>query len=269
MDERKAFADCGHVVLKGFFSRSEIAALSAIVDRIHSQWVESTVDADRRQQVNMHSLTSPAYFRDDARGRIDFFERIAPPSLTATMEEMFGGGLYFHNTQLFFNPSDRQQLPYWHRDLQYSQVEDALQASQQDQLLNLHVRVPLVKEAGVELVPGTHRRWDTALESSVRFERNGHRNSEDLPGARLIALDPGDILIFDAQMIHRGNYRLNETRKAFDICVGKPHPFSVQYLDASVLPDEQEIERIANNDWYRRARELALANSASKSARTD
>jgi ectoine hydroxylase-related dioxygenase (phytanoyl-CoA dioxygenase family) len=117
-----------------------------------------------------------------------------------------------------------------------------------------------VKEAGLELIPGTHKRWDTELEKNVRFERNGHRNSEDLPGAVLVELDPGDIVIFDAQMIHRGNYRLNKMRIALDLCVGMPHPFTAKYLDENVLPSEREMEAIRNNRWYMRARNVAADN---------
>ncbi|MEN3362906.1 MAG: hypothetical protein V7606_180, partial [Burkholderiales bacterium] len=183
-----------------------------------------------------------------------FFECLAPEKLTEILERMFGSDIYFHNTQLFFNPSDSKKLPYWHRDLQYSPIDDATQAKEQRNMLSLHVRIPLIRETGVELIAGTHRRWDTELETDVRFERNGHRNSEELPGSELIELDPGDVLVFDAQMIHRGSYRLNETRKSLDLCVGKPHPFTSAYLDESVLPDEQEMNRIPNNLWYRRAK---------------
>jgi ectoine hydroxylase-related dioxygenase (phytanoyl-CoA dioxygenase family) len=114
-----------------------------------------------------------------------------------------------------------------------------------------------VREAGLELIPGSHKRWDTELERDVRFERNGHANSEELPGAVLLNLDPGDIVIFDAQMIHRGNYRLNKTRKALDLCVGKPHPFTAKYLDESVLPGEDEVDRISNKLYFIRARDVA------------
>jgi hypothetical protein len=260
--ETLTFDKQGYVRIKGFFDMKQVEALAASVDRIHAQWLaEHHAEYADRLLVNMHSLTSPQYFTHDPAARINFFECIAPPKLTRLLDDMFGDGLYFHNTQLFFNPFENRRLPYWHRDMQYSPVDDAAQASEQRNMTSLHVRIPLVRETGVELVPGTHRRWDTPLESDVRFERNGHRNSDDLPGAELIDLDAGDILIFDAQMIHRGNYRMNKTRKAFDLCVGKPHRFTSGYLDDSVLPGEHEIDRIANNAWYRRARQVAAANA--------
>ena len=165
----------------------------------------------------------------------------------------------FHNTQLFFNPANVECIPYWHRDMQYSPIEDSVQCAEQKEMLSLHIRIPFIAEKGVEIVTGTHKRWDTELERDVRFELNGHRNSESLPGSELIDLARGDILIFSAQMIHRGNYELNPARKAFDICVGKYHPLASGFLDPRVLPKDEEIDNIANNQWYRLAREIAAS----------
>jgi ectoine hydroxylase-related dioxygenase (phytanoyl-CoA dioxygenase family) len=258
---KKTFDSQGYVLLRNFFDPAHVEKLAATVDRIHRQWLEENrTEYIERLPVNMHSLTSPRYFADDAAERIAFFEQIIPPRLTQLLDAMFGGDMYFHNTQLFFNPSENKRLPYWHRDLQYSPIDDAAQAGEQGKLLGLHVRIPLLKEAGLELIPGTHMRWDTELERDVRFERNGHANSEELPGAVLLELNPGDIVIFDAQMIHRGNYRLNKARKALDLCVGKPHPFTAKYLDESVLPDKHEIDKISNRLYYIRARKVAAGN---------
>jgi hypothetical protein len=260
-DGKKTFDRQGYVLIEEFLGPAHMEKLSAIVDRIYAQWLEKNhAEYVEGRLVNMHSLTSPGYFEGDLAGRIDFFERLAPARLTELLDGMFGNEVYFHNTQLFFNPFENKRLPYWHRDLQYSPINDAAQASAQPNLVSLHVRIPLVKEAGLELIPGTHKRWDTELESNVRFERNGHENSEDLPGAVRIELSPGDILIFDAQMIHRGHYHLNKTRKALDLCVGKAHPFTARYLDESVLPSEREIDAIPNSLWYQRARSVAADN---------
>lgn len=253
----KAYTEQGFAVVRNWFDATAIACLMRETDRILSQWMaENRERYIEERLVNMHSLTSARYF-SDASQRIAFFELIASERLTGLVDGMFGDGVYFHNTQLFFNPYENRRLPYWHRDMQYSPVPDEMQAQEQGRMLSLHVRIPLLPERGLEVIPGTHRRWDSPLESDVRRERNGRRNSDDLPGAKLIGLEPGDVLIFDAQMIHRGNYALNRERKAFDLCVGHPHRFTVRYLDQQVLPSMDEIARIRNHAWYVRARQVA------------
>ena len=127
-------------------------------------------------------------------------------------------------------------------------------------MLSLHVRIPLVEEKGVEVVTGTHKRWDTEQERNVRLELNGHTNNESLPNSELLDLAVGDVLIFNAQMIHRGNYALNQTRKAFDLCVGKYHHLASSFLDEGVLPTKAELPHIKHNQWYTLAREIAANN---------
>ena len=247
----------GYAVVRGWLAPEEIDGLAREVGRIFAQWMEENrVACERERLVNMNSLTSAHYFARSEQ-RAHFFDMLASDRITGLIEGMFGDGIYFHNTQLFFNPFENRRLPYWHRDMQYSPIDDAVQAREQETMLSLHVRIPLLREQGVEVIPGTHRRWDTLRESEVRFERNGHSNSEDLPDAVLIALDPGDVLVFDAQMIHRGNYALNPERKALDLCVGKPHTFTLRYLDENVLPSDEELARIRNKEWFQRARRLA------------
>jgi ectoine hydroxylase-related dioxygenase (phytanoyl-CoA dioxygenase family) len=255
----EAYEAQGFAVLRQWLSPGAIADLTQEVDRIQAQWMhENRSQYEEERLVNMHSLTARRYFHTGAE-RIRFFDMLASDRITALVDGMFGDGIYFHNTQLFFNPWQNRRSPYWHRDLQYSPVEDAAQASEQARMLSLHVRIPLLPEQGIEVIPGTHRRWDMPEEANVRLETNGRRNSEDLPGGILIALEPGDVMVFDAQMIHRGNYALNQERKALDLCVGRAHAFTLRYLDESVLPDEGELAGIRNNTWFNRARRLVAA----------
>lgn len=256
-----AFNEQGYAVVRRLFADADIKRLVEIVDRIYAQWLdENRAEVVEHRLVNMHSLTDPRYFHGHEGERLRFFQTLACDALTTLVDGMFGDGVYFHNTQLFFNPPENNRRPYWHRDMQYSPVDDAALEKAQGELISLHVRIPLVPERGLELIPGTHRRWDTPLERDVRLERNGHQNDEDLPDAMLIELAPGDVVIFDAQMIHRGNYGLNPTRKALDLCLGKAHPFTSPYLDEHNLPDANALANITNGKWFKAANKIAISN---------
>jgi len=258
MKKTGIFDTQGYLIVKNLFSAPEIEKLTTIVDRIVDQWLsENLANVIKHQLVNMHSLTNPRYFESRKTERLLFFQTLAAKQLTKLLDDMFGGDIYFHNTQLFFNPFENGKRPYWHRDLQFSPIDDAVLKDEQQNMLSLHVRIPFIREQGIQLIPGTHNRWDTDLERDVRLELNGHKNSEDLPGAVLISLEPGDILIFSAQMIHRGNYHLNTSRKALDLCVGKEHPLTSTYLDANNLPTIEDLAQLENNQWYKVARQIA------------
>jgi len=259
METVETYRQQGFLVIKALFGASEIEALTKIVDRIHRQWLaENRAVYIENRLVNMHSLTNPRYFEHHPAERLRFFQSLASDRLTKLLAKLFGDQLYFHNTQLFFNPYQNSRLPYWHRDMQYSPIDDAELQAEQLKLLALHIRIPLLTETGIELIPGTHQRWDTDLERDVRLELNGRKNSEALPDSLLISLEPGDILIFDAQMLHRGNYQLNPERKALDLCVGKPHRYTLPFLDAGNLPTAAEMEHIENKQWYKLARAMMI-----------
>lgn len=248
----------GYVVLRDFLSTKELLRLNELVDDIHQRWLSKNGAAFREHRlVNMHSLTHVEYFEDEPSNRLRLFKAIAPAKLVELLDELFETEIHFHNTQLFFNPHDREQLPYWHRDLQFSPIDDDVQKVKQEEMLNLHVRIPLVKEMGLEVIPGTHKRWDTNLEAQVRLELEGHRNSEELPGEVLVDLAPGDVMIFNAQMIHRGHYTDNESRKALDLCVGSAHELIDGSLDSSVLPSVGELEQLQSDTWYKRSWQIA------------
>ena len=251
MDHQKEYNELGYIVIRDFLNEAEITSIANHVDSIFSSWMNKhKLDVFEQQLVNMHSLTSQEYFEHSKEERIKFFNSITPLKLVQLIESIFGEEIYFHNTQLFFNPSNHKMRPYWHRDMQYSQIPDELQKAEQRNMTSLHIRIPLVKEKGVEVIPTSHKRWDTELERNVRLELNGHKNYEELPNGKLIALEVGDILIFSAQMIHRGNYKLNNSRKALDICIGKHHQLSSEFIDENVLPTNKEINLIHNNQWY-------------------
>lgn len=221
---RQHYEQNGYLILPQLLDANIIEQLRQLVIPIYQQWIKQNQHYDWfNQLVNMHSLTAPEYFLHTPEQRMQLFNLLTLPALVDVMTNVFGEGLYFHNTQLFFNPRDPLKHNYWHRDLQYSDVPDTQQQAIHEELTSLHVRIPLLDETGLELIPHSHKAWDTPLEHAVRFAKDGHAQHDDLPKSQLISLKQGDVLIFNAQMIHRGRYDFNTERFALDICIGKRH----------------------------------------------
>lgn len=254
---RQQFEDKGFVTLSSILDQACMAQITAQVNAVFDPWFKSKQEEIHQYgMVNMHSLTHPKYFAENSSARISFFNAISPLLLVEAVDGIFGEEIHFHNTQLFFNPLNITRIPYWHRDMQYNPIDDSILAAQQHKMTSLHVRIPLIDEFGVELIPGSHKRWDSELERKVRHEIEGHKNSEELPDSELIELKVGDVLIFDANMMHRGHYALNDERKALDLCVGKFHPLTSPFLDTQVLPSNDQLSSILNPRWFQNAIDL-------------
>ncbi len=115
---RQQYDDLGYAIASQLFMSSEMAQFSQLIDPIYDQWMQDNKTSRINEKlINMHALTHPRYFESNPSDRARLFDHIASPKLTELLERMFGTGLYFHNTQLFFNPHSLEKRPYWHRDL--------------------------------------------------------------------------------------------------------------------------------------------------------
>ncbi len=249
--KQQVYNQQGYLVFRQLLSPRHIRQLQQLVKPVYQQWItENCQQPGFAQLVNMHSLTLPHYFQQQPQQRLALFNALATPVLVDELAALFGSDIYFHNTQLFFNPRDTAKPNYWHRDLQYSAIADADQAAFHRTACSLHVRIPLLDESGIELIPHSHRQWDSPLEHNVRFALKGHQQHDDLPGSELIRLQTGDVLLFNAQMIHRGRYDFNSERLALDICIGRPHPALTGFSDPAVQPAADELQQIQQPAWY-------------------
>ena len=257
MNEQQFYQQHGYVLLPQLLSSQNIAGLNQSVMSIYSQWCSKNNHYTGFDQlVNMHSLTLPEYFAQQPESRVTFFQQLSCSVLVERLQLIFGSKLYFHNSQLFFNPVDVARKNYWHRDMQYSHIHEEHQQQVHHQLTSLHVRIPLIDETGIELIPHSHRQWDSVHERNVRFALNGHQQHDDLPASQLIHLKQGDVLVFNAQMIHRGRYDFNAARLALDICMGTAHPLIDGFRDRTVQPTAQELTQIENRQWFVEAAKL-------------
>jgi Phytanoyl-CoA dioxygenase (PhyH) len=121
MDARGAFEKDGFVLRRRLLSREIVARLSAIGARVHAQWLqEHAEEARKHDSINSTGLTATRYFQSpfDGERRI-FFNALADSALWDLLTAVSGDDLYFHGTQMFFNPQNGRRRPYWHRDLQY------------------------------------------------------------------------------------------------------------------------------------------------------
>lgn len=223
----------GFVHLPGFFDSLALAPLQESVQRFHAAWMLENADLYRTRAINSAGLTSPRHLNTEDRNAL--FTFVAQRRVGDVLNDVFAGPAAFMNTQLFFNPLNTAQRNYWHRDIQYTGMAIAEQQHALGRSNVVHLRVALRPEPGLELVPGTHLRWDTPEEFAVRLALEGRKHCDALAGAQQIALQPGDLLVFSANMLHRGLYGMD--RLAFDMLFCDPEPALLAHVPQECLPD--------------------------------
>jgi len=229
----------GYFVIRNYFNTSEILSLRSVVLKFHELWKEDNEKFYQEEAFNSSLITGSQYLASD--DRVKLFNFISSKKIMNIVDSVIPVNPAFMNTQLFFNPVNPEQKDFWHRDCQYDHdVEIQKKVIHDTQVL--HLRVPLFDELGMELVPGTHKRWDNDEEFNVRQEEKGRVSSENLSTGKKIELAAGDLLVFSADMIHRGLYGLD--RLALDILVFDSAADFVDYVDDDCLPDISLLDKI-------------------------
>jgi len=250
----------GYVLKQQFFSDYELDEIEPILRRFHASWLEQNQDHYDHQAINSAYIThADAVSTPDRQSLFNF---IALDKLVDIAGEIITNGPAFMNTQLFFNPKNSTQKNYWHRDIQYRPDSVAAQKQILKTTTVLHFRVPMADELGIDLVPGTHRRWDDDQEYETRMSENGRLPSDNLPNGKALPLRRGDLLVFSASMIHRGLY--GGDRFAFDIIYSDADPDVLQFVDPKCLPEPRLMEHIESAEIFRRTQNAIDKKGASK-----
>jgi ectoine hydroxylase-related dioxygenase (phytanoyl-CoA dioxygenase family) len=235
----------GYFVIRDYFTAAEISSLRVVISKFHTLWKNDNATFYKEEAFNSSLITGSQYlsFGD----RVTLFNFISSKKMMAVVESLIPIKPAFMNTQLFFNPVNPQLKDFWHRDCQYDHdIEDQKKAIKETQVV--HLRVPLFDELGMELVPGTHKRWDNDEEFAVRQEEKGRLSSENLSTGKAIKLAAGDLLVFSADMIHRGLYGLD--RLALDILVFDSTANFADYVDDDCLPDDAMLSNINDSRLF-------------------
>lgn len=229
----------GYSKREGFLKEPSIDEVENILRSFHQQWLLHNEAAFQKGAINSAYITKRHSLADEQRQILLKF--ISSHSVVDLARQILGEDAQFLNTQLFFNPLNHLQNNYWHRDIQYTDLNQ----SQQQEILTsgesqvIHMRIAMADEPGLEVIPGSHNRWDTEDEWRVRMQLDGKIQSDPISSSEKISLRRGDLLIFDANMIHRGLY--GKDRFAFDILFCKPLPHIMKYRTAETLPLVEEL----------------------------
>ncbi len=243
--EKLVFEKEGYFLFKNFFSESEISSLENAIRKPHSEWLKLHSHKDT---VNSNYLTSSS-LASDRNDRLTLFHFISQNKIFHILKSLFPEEkIFFLNTQVFFTPENQNRLPYWHRDVQYLGVDEEEQIRILQKDIVLHFRIPLISDPGIELIPGSHSRWDTEEEKNVRLELKDAKNSNSLPNSVLIPHERKDLLVFSAHLIHRGNY--SQKRMSLDILYTNFPEKENTIKTFSHFPNEEELKQLDHGEIY-------------------
>ncbi|WP_020531185.1 hypothetical protein [Flexithrix dorotheae] len=237
------YINYGFSYFQDFFNEEELSLIEPIIIKFHNSWLKENQEFYSKGAINSHSLTSSKSLSKQDKKIL--FEFISSNKMVNLIEI---DNPKFLNTQLFFDPNNLNQKNYWHRDIQYTGISEKDQKEAIKTQNVIHFRIPFKKELGIELIPETHRKWDSTEEYQVRNSLNNKKPSDSLKKGNLIKLERTDLLVFSANMIHRGIYGNN--RLSFDIIYCDNDPKILKFRDKKNLPIELELKEFKNAEIF-------------------
>ena len=230
----------GFAVLRGFLDAGRTARLRDVADGLRTRYLRADPVTGRPGFLvspwHVRRIDNPRFY-EQAPGwwLSEVLELVTDPDLLELVRTLTEQEAVAVSPSLFLDPA----LPYsvdaltqrfaapdgagpWHRDL----VEGADDEDERCQLLGtartpIHgylLELALVPCDAFEYVPGSHRRWDTAVELSVRRRADTPaERTRPLPGGQRIGLAPGDLAVADSRGIHRGWYAHGVPRRTISL----------------------------------------------------
>ena len=214
----------GYIIVRRMFSARRSAELACVCDKILKQWRLKNPETGHpggSDAIVMRHLIHNDYSDNGGNsGRLRLLEAVADSRMLKVCRTALDQEPLFRATALFMNPLKGSQAGDWHRDSQIhwpdEEEERRMLATRSCLSATLQVHVALEPSSDVEIVPGSHLRWDNPQEYAIRRANGGKENrSNNMPGAVRLALNIGDVLVFHPCSLHRGRYHINKRRRTF------------------------------------------------------
>ncbi|MBX3226844.1 MAG: phytanoyl-CoA dioxygenase family protein [Labilithrix sp.] len=211
-DRIVAFREHGFFVVPGFFVAAERTTLRRACD-------DALRHVRERSQETGHTtpsislLTDPSCF-ERAAGAM---ELVGSSRVCALLRGLSLPGEEetprLKDVQYYHEQTRRDWDGDWHRDSQLGRPDLELERTIVQTTTAVHFRVALEDDDRLEIVPGSHARWDSPEELRIR---KGRDRTTTMPRAARVVLRAGDACVFHAWSIHRATYRRDPPRRTLD-----------------------------------------------------
>ncbi len=235
-DLRQQFDDQGYVKLKGFLDSSVVAQARTAMEALVEQRAQQLVAAGKIASPMHAEPFETRFFRlyeehlDDAPKSFrrelhlsGLFELFFNPALLDVVEVLIGP-----EVRLYPNYTARPKFPdwkgtevLWHQDGGYTeQVAEDVESVELQRMVNVWTPLVPARAANgcMQFVPGTHKLGAVPHESREYYLEIARESLDPyVESAVDVELDPGDVVLFQNLLFHRGQPNLSkEIRWSFD-----------------------------------------------------
>ncbi len=217
--QQRQFAQDGYLLLSQRIEAERVARLREIVQHQMAVALEPVeFEAEVRypgapESVETEGGRTVRRLKNAVARHPSLFDLVCDPALLAPLIDVLGGPVAcptaHHNCVMTKNPRFSSDTG-WHQDLRYwsfqsSELVSAWLALGHESLEN----------GCLQVVPGSHLQTFAADRyDAAKFFRHDHPDNESvLEGRRAVELEPGDVLLFHARLLHAATRNLTDQSK--------------------------------------------------------
>lgn len=247
----KQWHEQGFVFIKGLLNKEEVAELLKICNRVKQEFDESVASGSGRNlETNcMRHLNHPNYYNQHKAEYETFMNTICHEKILNVVNLILNQKAMFRTTSYFFEPKIGMKDGNWHRDLQNIYKDEAREKEEFFKAITLpatgiQMQIALEPSQDVEYVPCSHKRWDTTEEYHIRMlDNKSNCRSNNMPNALRFNQEPGDMIAFDSNGLHRGRYHSDKIRRTLMLTYSTK-PFFDYFTDQPWFLTDQNFKNL-------------------------
>ena len=197
----------------------------------------------------MRHLNHPNYYTNHPAEYEPFMNTICHEKILKIVDLILIQKSMFRTTSYFFEPKSGIKDGNWHRDLQFIYKDEAREKEEFFQAIaipssGIQMQIALEPSQDIEYVPFSHKRWDTPEEYNIRLKDNQTNNrSNAMPNAIRFNQEPGDMIAFDANGLHRGRYHSDKIRRTLMLTYSS-QPYFDYFTDQPWFLTDQNFKNL-------------------------
>ena len=241
------WAGAGFVIVRQLLLPEVTRRLGEIAQFTLAQWRQCNPETGKPggddEATTMRHLNHHGYSRQDSLALSQMLSACADRRILGVASALLSSTPLFRCTSLFFNPLANSRDGGWHRDSQFHRLDE----QEEKQMIlaggdvgrSIQLQIALVPSDDIEVVPGSHLRWDTDAEYAIRrAEAGSNSTSGDMPDAMRVTLEPGDAVAFNPLGLHRGRYHTDRPRRTLMLTYTCSHHPRFDYFSNQPWFDE-------------------------------
>lgn len=206
------------VVLPHFLDRDALAELRQGADSALT-WSRARCSETSHSTPRISLLTQATSFEHGGAALVPILAFASNARVCALLRAAVTGDaadrMQLRDAHYYHEQTKRDWDGDWHRDSQFFRADPELERELVRNQCALHFRVAFEPDDRLELVPGSHARWDR--EEELRIRKGSNRATPHMPNALRVVLQAGDACLFHAWSIHRATYRRSPIRRTLDL----------------------------------------------------